>query len=349
MAPEPHVVEDCRGVLQLLSDGTVVRSGAAPYAVEDRDDGRVEWRDAVYDGAQGELGVRMYRPRRRRGIGSRGRDDREKQQLLPVLAYFHGGGFCIGSRTWPNCQNYCLRLAAKLGAVVVAPDYRLAPEHHLPAAIDNGAAALLWLASQAAPGGSGDPWLTEAADFSRVFISGDSAGGTIAHHLAVRFGSAAGRAALGEEEEDHPAAGAVRVRGYVQLMPFFGGAEPTRSEAECPDDAFLNRPLNDRYWRLSLPAGATADHPVSNPFGPDSPPLDAAELAPTLVVVGGRDILRDRAVAYAARLTAMGKPVAVREFEGQQHGFFTIDPWSDASAELMRSLKRFVDTDGRFD
>ena len=71
--------------------------------------------------------------------------------------------------------------------------------------------------------------------------------------------------------------------------------------------------------------------------------------APTLVVVGGRDILRDRAVDYAARLRAMGKPVGVREFEGQQHGFFTIDPWSAASAELMRALKRFIDTDGRFD
>uniref|UniRef100_A0A0A9FVW0 Alpha/beta hydrolase fold-3 domain-containing protein n=1 Tax=Arundo donax TaxID=35708 RepID=A0A0A9FVW0_ARUDO len=65
-----------------------------------------------------------------------------------------------------------------------------------------------------------------------------------------------------------------------------------------------------------------------------------------MVVVGGRDILRDRAVEYAARLKAMGKPVEVREFEGQQHGFFTIDPWS---AELMRVVKRFVDSDGRFD
>uniref|UniRef100_A0A0A9GEA3 Alpha/beta hydrolase fold-3 domain-containing protein n=1 Tax=Arundo donax TaxID=35708 RepID=A0A0A9GEA3_ARUDO len=132
-------------------------------------------------------------------------------------------------------------------------------------------------------------------------------------------------------------------------MPFFGGAARTRSEAECPDEAFLNRPLNDRYWRLSLPEGATADHPVANPFGPGAPALDAVELAPTLVVVGGRDILRDRAVDYAARLKAAGKPVEVREFEGQQHGFFTIDPWSDASAELMRVIKRFVDSDGRFD
>ncbi|CAL5076737.1 unnamed protein product [Urochloa decumbens] len=319
MAPEaapepPHVVDECRGVLFVYSDGSVVRRAQPGFSTPVRDDGSVEWKDATYDAARG-LGLRLYRPRRDHLAGG---------ARLPVFFYYHGGGFCIGSRAWPNCQNYCLRLAADLGALVVAPDYRLAPEHRLPAALDDGAAALLWVASAA------DPWVAESADLARVFVSGDSAGGTIAHHLAVRFGSAA-------------------VRGYVQLMPFFGGTERTRSEAECPDDAFLNRDLNDRYWRLSLPEGATADHPVANPFGAGAPPLEAVDFAPTLVVVGGRDILHDRAVDYAARLRAMGKPVEVRDFEGQQHGFFTIDPWSDASAQLMRVIKRFVDSDGRFD
>jgi acetyl esterase/lipase len=318
-AAAPHVVEECRGVLFVYSDGSVVRRAAPGFATPVRDDGSVEWKDATFDSATG-LGLRLYRPRRRR-------------QKLPVFFYYHGGGFCIGSRAWPNFQNYCLRLAAELGAVVVAPDYRLAPEHRLPAAVDDAAAAVLWLAAQAQPGG--DPWVAESADLGRVFVSGDSAGGNIAHHLAVWFGAAA--------------PGGVAVRGYVQLMPFFGGAARTRSEAECPDDAFLNRPLNDRYWRLSLPEGATPDHPAANPFGPGAPELGSVQFAPTLVVVGGRDILRDRAVDYAARLKAAGKPVELREFQGQQHGFFTIDPWSDASAELMRVVKRFVDSDGRFD
>ncbi|GJN24586.1 hypothetical protein PR202_gb12336 [Eleusine coracana subsp. coracana] len=331
-AAAPHVVDECRGVLFVYSDGSVVRRPGPGFATPVRDDGSVEWKDATFDAARG-LGLRLYRP-----VPTATTE--EKKKKLPVFLYYHGGGFCIGSRAWPNCQNYCLRLASDLGAVVVAPDYRLAPEHRLPAAIDDGAAAVLWLAAQA----DADPWLAESADLSRVFVSGDSAGGTIAHHLAVRFGSAAGRAELGPT---------TTIRGYVQLMPFFGGEARTRSEAECPDDAFLNRPLNDRYWRLSLPVGATRDHPVANPFGPGALPLDddddGVEFAPTMVVVGGKDILRDRAVDYAARLKAMGKPVEVREFEGQQHGFFTIDPWSDASAELMRVVKRFVDSDGRFD
>ncbi|KAG1347968.1 Arylacetamide deacetylase [Cocos nucifera] len=317
-----YEVDECRGVLRVFSDGSIVRSPNPSFPVPVQDDGSVDWKDAQFDAAH-DLHLRLYKPRHR--LASDG-------PKFPVFYYFHGGGFCIGSRTWPNCQNYCLRLASELRAVVVAPDYRLAPEHHLPAAIDDGAAAVEWLRRQAASPDP-DPWFAEAVDFGRVFISGDSAGGNIAHHLAVRFGSAAGRAKL------EP----VRIRGFVQLMPFFGGTRRTKSEAECPKDAFLNLELNDRYWRLSLPRGATADHPLVNPFGPGSPDLEPLEFEPMLVVVGDRDLLRDRAAAYAKRLREWGKPVELAEFQGQQHGFFTIDPWSEPANELMRVIKRFMD------
>ncbi|MQL74615.1 hypothetical protein Taro_006963 [Colocasia esculenta] len=317
----PYEMEECRGVLRVFSDGSIVRSANPSFAVPVEDDGSVLWKDVVFDPSHG-LALRLYKPAAANSDGK-----------LPVFYYFHGGGFCIGSRTWPNFHNYCLRLAAGLRAVVVAPDYRVGPEHRLPAAIDDGAAAVSWLRSQAQ---SVDPdtFLAESADFTRVFISGDSAGGNIAHHLAVRY--------AGGEEELAP----VRVRGYVLLMPFFGGEERTRSEAECPADAFLNRELNDRYWRLSLPEGEGKglgrDHPVANPFGPGSPGLEGAALAPMLVVVGGCDLLRDRAVEYAERLKGWGKPVEVAEFEGQQHGFFTITPRSAEAEVLMRALRHFV-------
>lgn len=126
--------------------------------------------------------------------------------------------------------------------MVVSPDYRLAPENPLPAAVEDGFAAVKWLRDQA---GSEEPdsWLADVADFSRVFISGDSAGGNIAHHLAVRLG--AGSAEL------RP----VRVRGYVLLAPFFGGTVLTRSEAEGPTDAFLNWELIDRFVLCVLKFG----------------------------------------------------------------------------------------------
>lgn len=318
-------VEECRGVLRVFRDGSIVRTPNPSFTVPVRDDGSVDWKDAQFDAAN-DLRLRLYKPRRR--LPSDG-------PKFPVFYYFHGGGFCIGSRTWPNFQNYCLRLAAELHAVVVAPDYRLAPEHRLPAAIDDGFAAVEWLRRQAASPDP-DPWLAEAADFGRVFISGDSAGGNIAHNLAVRFGSAAGRAELDP----------VRIRGFVLLMPFFGGTRRTKSEAECPVDAFLNRELNDRYWRLSLPPGATTDHPLVNPIGPESPNLGPVEFDPMLVVVGERDLLRDRAAEYAKRLKEWGKPVELADFKGQQHGFFTIDPWSEPANELMQAIKRFMEENG---
>nr|CAD1841623.1 unnamed protein product [Ananas comosus var. bracteatus] len=168
----PHVVEDCRGVVQLLSDGTVRRSPDPIFPVDsDRDDGSVEWKDVLFDPTH-SLFLRLYRPRPSHELSGY---DNEK---LPVLVYFHGGGFCIGSRTWPNFHAGCLRLAAELGVFVVSADYRLAPEHRLPAAIEDGATALLWLKAQAEAGAGADPWLAESADFSRVFVSGDSAGAT---------------------------------------------------------------------------------------------------------------------------------------------------------------------------
>ncbi|XP_058085861.1 probable carboxylesterase 15 [Magnolia sinica] len=313
----PHEVEECRGVLRVYSDGSIVRSPQPSFSVPIHDDGSVIWKDVTFDPSH-DLQIRLYKP-----SGPPG------PTKLPVFYYFHGGGFCIGSRTWPNCQNYCLRLAADLRAVVVAPDYRLAPENRLPAAIEDSIAAIEWLKGQAVAEDP-DTWLTDVADFGRVFISGDSAGGNIAHHLAVRFGS------------DSTELAPVRIRGYVYLAPFFGGTVRTRSEVDSPSDAFFPLVLNDRFWRLSLPVGENTDNPIVNPFGPSSPSLETLALCPILVVVGSCDLLRDRAEEYVMKLKGWGKRVEFMEFEGKQHGFFTVDPWSEASNKLMQDIKRFM-------
>lgn len=216
----PIEVDECRGVLRVYSDGSIVRSSNPSFSVPVLDDGSVLWKDLLFDPIH-NLHLRLYKPAH---ISS---------PKLPVFFYIHGGGFCIGSRTWPNCQNYCFRLASELSALVISPDYRLAPENRLPAAIDDGFAALRWLQAQA-ESDHPDPWLAEVADFSTVFISGDSAGGNIAHHLAVGLGVGS------------PELAPVQVRGYVLLGPFFGGTVRTRSEAEGSKEAFLNLELIDR-------------------------------------------------------------------------------------------------------
>ncbi|CAN0909424.1 Probable carboxylesterase 15 [Linum grandiflorum] len=291
-------VEECRGVLRVYQDGTVWRSSEPSFSVPVNDDGSVIWKDGIFD-LENKLSLRLYKPS----------SPSSSKKLLPILYYIH--------------------LAKELQAVVIAPDYRLAPENRLPAAIEDGYMALKWLQDQALAE-KPDTWLTDAADFNNVFISGDSAGGNIAHNLAVRLGASSLELAP------------VVVKGYVLLAPFFGGTVLTESEAHGPEDAFLNLELIDRFWRLSVPVGDTTDHPLINPFGPNSKDLEPVTLDPILVVAGGSDLLKDRGKDYAEKLNKMGKKVDYFEFEGQQHGFFTIDPDCEPANKLMALIKSFL-------
>lgn len=213
--------------------------------------------------------------------------------------------------------------------MVIAPDYRLAPEHKLPAAMDDTLAAFKWLQGQALSKIC-DAWLSEGVDFDQVFVIGDSSGGNIAHHMAVQLGSGS------------PELAPVFVRGYVLLAPFFGGIVRTKSE-EGPDEALLNLDVLDRFWRLSLPDDGTRDHPFSNPFGPTSSNLELVNLDPMLLIVGGSELLKDRVEDYAKRLKQLGKKIEYVEFEGKQHGFFTNGPYYSKEADgVVKLIKRFI-------
>jgi acetyl esterase/lipase len=214
---------------------------------------------------------------------------------------------------------------------VVSFDYRLAPEHRLPAAHEDAVTALLWLRDQL----GSDPWLAGAADPHRVFVSGESAGGNIAHHLALRFGTAG--------------LDPVRIAGYILLMPAFISEQPTQSELNTPATAFLTRNVSDTYCRLFLPTGANKDHPLVNPFAPDSPSLDTLDFGRMLVVAAEGDLLRDKNVEYAKRLRAArgdeNDNVELLVFAGEEHSFFALKPTSAAAGELVQVLRRFVATE----
>ncbi|CAO2193725.1 unnamed protein product [Urochloa humidicola] len=320
----PHVVEDLLGVVQLFSDGSVVRGDESAIAPPGPfpDVPGVQWKDVVYDATRG-LRARLYRPPAVTG----GRNNK-----LPVLVYFHGGGYCLREYDQPPFHSCCQRFAADLPAVVLSVQYRLAPEHRLPVAIDDGATFLSWLRAQAAlAGGSAaaEPWLAESADFARTFVAGVSAGANLAHHVVVQV--AAGKLAVDP----------VRVAGYVLFSAFFGSVERVATESAPPPGVSLTVETTDKFWRLALPMGATRDHPLANPFGPDSPGLELLPLPPALVVAPGRDVLCGHMLRYAAKLKEMGKAVELSEFPGERHGF-SKGHWSEATEELIRILKRFV-------
>ncbi|KAJ4705457.1 putative Alpha/beta-Hydrolases superfamily protein [Melia azedarach] len=317
MGSLPHVVEDMGGVLQLYSDGTIFRSKNIKFPTPLQNDDSVFFKDCQYD-ANHDLHLRLYKP-----------ISENFSAKFPVVVFIHGGGFCVGSRAWPNSHNCCLRLASGLNALVLALDYRLAPEHRLPAAMDDAFTAMKWLQAQALSN-NGDEWFSEV-EFDKVFVIGDSSGGNIAHHLAVQLGFGGGSTELAP----------VRVRGYVLLAPFFGGEVRTKSEAG-PSEAVLNLELLDRFWRLSLPVGESRDHPYANPFGPKSPSLEAVSLDPILVVAGENELLKDRAKDYAKRLKEMGKNIDYIEFQGKQHGFFTKEPFSEAANKFLQIVEKFI-------
>ncbi|KAL9153646.1 hypothetical protein ABFS82_10G063300 [Erythranthe guttata] len=323
MGSLPHIVEDCLGIVQLFSDGSVSRSDDVKFPMEVQDDGSAVWKDCLFD-KEHDLSLRLYKPRSPSAAAA---------AALPILYFFRGGGFCVGSRTWPNCHSCCLRLASALQVLVVAPDYRLAPEHRLPAAVDDAFTAVKWLQSQAllSDDGGADEWLAKGSvDFDRVFVVGDSSGGNLAHHLAV------------ELRRGSPSLAPVRVRGYVLMAPFFGGTVRTKSEAEGPPEQFLNIEILDRFWRLAVPDGNTADHPLANPFGPLSPNLDSAKLDPILVLVGGSEVMKDRIEEYSVKFKEMGKEIEYVVFEAEQHGFFVNQPFSQVANKLLQKINQFM-------
>ncbi|XP_057524893.1 probable carboxylesterase 15 [Amaranthus tricolor] len=342
-----ELVEDCFGVVRLYSDGSVYRAnecdidfGHYNYNMNTEEMVEkgclVEWEDCIFD-EQHQLYLRVFKP-------CFNNKNITKNNKLPVVYYIHGGGFCLGSRTWPNCHNYCLRLASQLQALVIAPDYRLAPEHRLPAAIEDGINAVKWLQSQAKlkqivninnhysnhQNPSKLLLQDNAVDFEKVYIIGDSSGGNIAHHLAVCFGYGS------------PDLSPIRICGYVLLGPFFGGSLRTKSEAEGPPEPILTLDSLDRFWRLSLPKGEDRDHPIANPFGPYSPNLERVSLDRMLIIVGEKEILKDRVKEYAKNMKGLGKDITYIEFEGQYHGFYAHNPCSNASNQLSQLIKQFM-------
>jgi acetyl esterase len=210
----------------------------------------------------------------------------------PGLVYFHGGGWVVGSIE--SHDRLCRGLADRSSVVVLSVDYRLAPEHPFPAAVQDAIAASRWVLDHAEQLG---------LDPARIAIGGDSAGGNLTAVSCLALRDAARRPAF-------------------QLL-LYPGTDMTRalpSHAMFPDSFFLSRAAGDWYLGHYLPASADLRDPLASPlFAPD-----VARVAPALVVLGGFDPLRDEGRAYADRLRDAGVPVETVCVDGQMHGFLML-------------------------
>jgi acetyl esterase/lipase len=244
---------------------------------------------------------------------------------LPIVVYFHGGGFTLFSAASRPYDALCRRLCSGLGAVVVSVEYRLAPKHRFPAAYDDGMDVLRHLDNNGFPADLAVP-----VDLSSCFLAGDSAGGNIVHHVAQCW-----TAAMSTTPSS------LRLAGAVLIQPFFGGEE--RTEAEVALDkvgSTLSLTATDVYWREFLPEGATRDHAAARVCGEGVEIGEA--FPPAMVAVGGLDLLKGWQARYVEALRGKGKHVRVVEYPGAFHGFHAFPELPD-SGKLVEDMKLFVD------
>jgi acetyl esterase len=254
----------------------------------------------------GEVPVRAYTPAAPLAEG---------QRLRPALLYLHGGGFIEGSLD--SHDRLSRALSNGSGAVVVAVDYRLAPEHPFPSALEDCWTALSWLANHAGSLG---------ADASRLAIAGDSAGGTLAAGLALRAG----------------AAGGPPVALQVLLYPATDAAMDTPSYRELSDGWGLTREAMERSWRMYLD-GHPAEDPAASPLRAE----DLGAAPPALVLTCEYDLLRDDGQRYAERLREAGVPVREMQVEGMIHGYLrwrgVIDAAQGHLAEVCDAIRQALE------
>ncbi|HYR94015.1 MAG TPA: alpha/beta hydrolase [Methylomirabilota bacterium] len=279
------VAKDPRGIETLSVADARTRGGSAPV------DAIVPFEDVAEtrDVKAGHIPARLYRP---------------SAGMLPLLVYFHGGGWVVGSVT--ASDNYCRALANASGCAVLSVDYCLAPEHQYPHAADDAYAATRWAAEHASELG---------VDPGRLAVGGSSAGGNLA---AV--------ASLMARERTGP-----RIALQLLHVPVMDHDFETASYREHATGRGLTRAAMRWFWGHYAPDVARRDEPYASPLRAK----DLRGLPPAILVAAECDPLRDEGRAFADRLRGDGVAVTTLEYSGMVHSFMS---WSAVVATSRRAF-----------
>ncbi|TKY58150.1 carboxylesterase 17 [Spatholobus suberectus] len=305
------LIAEAPNFLQVYSDGSVKRFNPEIVPASLESVNGYKSKDVIIDPSKPTTG-RIFLP------GSP-----TSSKRLPLLVYFHGGGFCIGSTTWLGYHNFLGDFSVTSQSIILSVDYRLAPEHRLPIAYEDCYTSLEWLGDQVCC----EP-LFQQADITRVFLSGDSAGGNIAHHVAVKA----------IQDNGCP----LKIKGLMLIHPYFGSEN--RTKKEMADESIGDVAMNDMFWRLSIPKGLNRDY-----FGCNFEKLDLSTSVwskfPAIeVYVAGKDFLKEKGVMYVEFLKKKGvKEVEIVEAKEEPHVFHVFYPESRATRLLQSQMSRFME------
>jgi acetyl esterase len=246
----------------------------------------------------GPVAVRIYTP--------------EGSAPFPVLVFYHGGGWVIGSVD--SHDALCRKLTNAIGCVTVSVDYRLAPEAKFPAAAEDSYAATLWVSENAASLG---------VDPKRLAVGGDSAGGNLAAVVPL----------MARDRGKPP------IAYQVLMYPVTDGSLETGSMRELAEGYFLTHGAMVWFWNHYV-----RDHnDRTNPYAAPIHATDLRGLPPALVITAEYDPLRDEGEAYATKLKHAGVPVTVTRYDGTIHGFISLadnlDQGKKALAQVISTLK----------
>jgi acetyl esterase len=253
----------------------------------------VEARDASLPGPGGDIPIRLYSSR-----GAQGK-------VTPALIYFHGGGWLSGGLN--SHDGLCRALADESGCRIVAVDYRLAPEHPFPAALEDGAAAILKIADEAEG---------LAIDPRKIGVGGDSAGGNLA---AVLCRSLHGQTAIALQ---------------LLLCPVLDALGRTPSRRALASGHLLEEGTMERYFEHYRIAGLASDDPRVSPLRAS----DFRDLPPTRIHAAEFDPLKDEAALYAERLTEAGVDARLTVHRGMIHHFYGLGDVIPYAREALRAI-----------
>ncbi len=253
-------------------------------------------RNLSIPGPRGDIPIRVYRP---------------DVQDVPVVVFYHGGGWVLG--TLDSIDGVCRELANRTECVVVSVDYRLAPEYPFPAGADDAYAALEWVAEHAESFG-GDP--------TKLGVAGTSAGGNLAAVTALRA-----------REFDGPT-----LSHQSLLYPVTNYDFDTDSYAENEDGPLLSRADMEWFWNHYLRSSVDGANPYASPLRANN----LSGLPPATVVTCGYDPLRDEGIAYADRLAEAGVSVRHDHYPDVAHGFLSLTDAVSTADEAMDAVANSI-------